>query len=284
MPNHYHLLLETPEPNLVKGMSWLQGTYTARFNARHKLRGHVFGGRYKAIVVEQGEGEYFRCLLDYIHLNPVRAGLIHPEDGLEHYPWSSLSFYRMPPSKRKRWHSTRDGFKTFDLKDTTAGRRKFLEGLEHRARLDKAEEAGLTEIDGQGMQSTLRRGWYFGTQAFRDRLLKLADKALSKKERNLNYHGKEIKGHGEKRAEAIVRKGLQVTGLTEPELKTTPKSDPRKTMIALAVKRETGMSLKWIAERLQMGVTTGLSRYASQAQQEILASPKKTKMYQRILT
>jgi REP element-mobilizing transposase RayT len=47
MPNHYHLLLETPEPNLVVGMKWLQGTYTQRFNLRHGLRGHLFQGRYK---------------------------------------------------------------------------------------------------------------------------------------------------------------------------------------------------------------------------------------------
>jgi len=48
MSNHYHLVLETPEPNLVAGMAWLQSTYTIRLNHRHKLYGHVFSGRYKA--------------------------------------------------------------------------------------------------------------------------------------------------------------------------------------------------------------------------------------------
>ena len=52
MGNHYHLLLETPQANLVAGMKWLQGTYTQRFNARHKLRGHLFQGRYKALNVD----------------------------------------------------------------------------------------------------------------------------------------------------------------------------------------------------------------------------------------
>jgi REP element-mobilizing transposase RayT len=73
MDNHYHLLLETPEPNLVVGMQWLQSTYTKRFNARHRLWGHVFQGRYKAIPVEP-EGEYFSTVADYIHLNPE----VHP--------------------------------------------------------------------------------------------------------------------------------------------------------------------------------------------------------------
>ena len=52
MGNHYHLLLETPEPNLVSGMQWLQGTYTKRFNVRHKEWGHLFQGRYKALPVD----------------------------------------------------------------------------------------------------------------------------------------------------------------------------------------------------------------------------------------
>ncbi len=69
MGNHYHLLLRTPEANLVKGMTWFQGTYTARYNARHKKGGHLFGGRYKAVLVEADRHDYFRTVLDYIHLN-----------------------------------------------------------------------------------------------------------------------------------------------------------------------------------------------------------------------
>ena len=57
MPNHYHLVVETPRPNLVAGMKWLLGTYTSRFNRRHKLFGHLFSGRYKALLVDgRGSG------------------------------------------------------------------------------------------------------------------------------------------------------------------------------------------------------------------------------------
>ena len=76
MGNHYHLLLETPEPNLIVGMKWLQGTYTQRFNRRHKEWGHLFQGRYKALLVQSEEGEYFSTVASYIHLNPVRARLM----------------------------------------------------------------------------------------------------------------------------------------------------------------------------------------------------------------
>jgi putative transposase len=55
MGNHYHLLVQTPEPNLVAGMKWLQGTYTQRYNGRHRLCGHLFQGRYKAVLVD-GKG------------------------------------------------------------------------------------------------------------------------------------------------------------------------------------------------------------------------------------
>ena len=70
MPNHYHLLLGTPRANLSRAMGWLQTTNTARFNARHRRRGHLFQGRYKAQLVEADE--YACWLVEYIHLNPVR--------------------------------------------------------------------------------------------------------------------------------------------------------------------------------------------------------------------
>jgi hypothetical protein len=64
MRNHFHLVIETPEPTLVRGMQWPLGTYTARFNARHKLRGHLFSGRYKSIVVDEAEDGYLRRVSD----------------------------------------------------------------------------------------------------------------------------------------------------------------------------------------------------------------------------
>jgi REP element-mobilizing transposase RayT len=59
MGHHYHVLVETPEGNLVAGMKWLQGTYTQRYNSRHSVFGHLFQGRHKALVVEGAAGNYF---------------------------------------------------------------------------------------------------------------------------------------------------------------------------------------------------------------------------------
>jgi putative transposase len=81
MDNHYHILLETPEPNLVVGMKWFQGTYTQRFNARHKVREHLFQGRYRALLVDNGSEAYFPIVSSCIHLNPARARLFDLKNG-----------------------------------------------------------------------------------------------------------------------------------------------------------------------------------------------------------
>lgn len=74
MPNHYHLLVETPEGNLSRGMRQLNGVYTQAFNQRHGRAGHIFQGRFKAIVVEKES--HMLELARYVVLNPVRAGLV----------------------------------------------------------------------------------------------------------------------------------------------------------------------------------------------------------------
>lgn len=84
MPNHYHLLIETPEPNLVRGMTRFNGVYTQAFNRRHGRVGHVFQGRYKGILVDKDS--YFLEVARYIVLNPVRAALANRPAS---WKWSS---------------------------------------------------------------------------------------------------------------------------------------------------------------------------------------------------
>lgn len=86
MHNHYHLLIETPAANLSRGMKQLNGIYTQNFNRRHNRVGHLFQGRFKAILVEKES--YLLELSRYINLNPVRAGYVkHPRE----WPWSSYN-------------------------------------------------------------------------------------------------------------------------------------------------------------------------------------------------
>ena len=85
MTNHFHLLVETPEPNLSRGMRRLNGHYSQRFNRRHDRVGHVLQGRFTGILVEREA--HILELTRYVVLNPVRAGLV---GSAEDYPWSSL--------------------------------------------------------------------------------------------------------------------------------------------------------------------------------------------------
>ena len=84
MTNHYHIILETPEGNLNKVMHYINGSYTNYFNRKRNRIGHLFQGRYKAILVDVDE--YLLELSRYIHLNPVRAGIVERP---ESYPYSS---------------------------------------------------------------------------------------------------------------------------------------------------------------------------------------------------
>ena len=74
MDNHYHLLIQTRQPTLSKGMREVNGVYTQSFNRRHGRVGHVLQGRYKAILIDQDS--YLLELSRYVVLNPVRAGLV----------------------------------------------------------------------------------------------------------------------------------------------------------------------------------------------------------------
>jgi REP element-mobilizing transposase RayT len=137
MGNHYHLLVETPEPNLVAGMKWLQGTYTQRFNRRYRLSGHLFQGRYKALPVEDAreKDDYFAAVSEYIHLNPARAGLLGAAaGGLESYRWSSYPQFvgsRALPG----WLCRAEVFGRLQLPDEGAGsRRRFGAWMAQRVR------------------------------------------------------------------------------------------------------------------------------------------------------
>lgn len=84
MPNHYHFLIETPEPNLSRAVQWVNVSYAAYFNRKRQRQGHLFQGRFKSILVD-ADG-YLKELSRYIHLNPLRADMVEQPAS---YPWSS---------------------------------------------------------------------------------------------------------------------------------------------------------------------------------------------------
>ena len=97
LPNHYHLLVQTPEGNISRCMRHINGVYTQRFNRSHDTDGQLFRGRYKAVLVE-GDSHLLE-VMRYIHRNPLRAGFV---EQLDDYPWSSHLGY-LSLAKRRNW-------------------------------------------------------------------------------------------------------------------------------------------------------------------------------------
>jgi REP element-mobilizing transposase RayT len=245
MSNHFHIVVETPRPNLAIGMQWLLGTYTQRFNARHGLRGHLFGGRYKALVVDGREPGYLRTVCDYVHLNPARAVLVGANQPLESFPWSSYGDYLKPPGKRPCWLRADRVLGEHGIQaDTPRGRRAFARRVE-AVRLE-----GL----GNDQLNAIRRGWKLGAEDFVDWLIERVE--MKPAEAHPATQRDETE---EQKAERIIAQELERLDWSEAELTARRKGDPGKVSIARRLREETAVTLKWVAGRLHMGAWTHVS-------------------------
>jgi len=239
MSNHFHLVLETPLGNLVGGMKWFLGTYTSRFNRRHRLSGHLFSGRYKAPLVQGSDG-YLRTVCDYVHLNPVRAKLLRPEEPLKAYAWSSYRQYLRGRKARVSWLRVDRLFGELGIpKDSVAGRREFEKIMEARRRLDDPED-----------WKTLRRGWCIGSEEFRRELLEQMEGKMGR-----HHGGAERQESAEQRARRVLAEELKRRGWDTAELKRRKKSDQAKAEIARRLRQETTATWEWIARGLLMGAS-----------------------------
>ena len=248
LSNHFHLVVETPQANLVLGMKWFLGTYTGRFNRRHRQFGHLFSGRYKALLVDGDTPGYLRTVCDYVHLNPSRAKLIPGDEPLERYRWSSYPYYLKPARQRPLWLAVERLLGEYGLRrDNAAGRRRFAEALELR----RAAETGTD-------WRPLRRGWLYGTEELRERLLARRHPHAGENHLASDRHETNLA-----QAERIVREELRRRGWGQAHLSQRRKGDTEKVRIARRLRRETTMTLKWIADRLNMGSWTHLSNLLS---------------------
>jgi len=255
MGNHYHLLVETPEANLVTGMKWLQGTYTQRFNSRHKVYGHLFQGRYKAVIVDGTEEDYFQVVSTYIHLNPARAKLIRVgQERLKRYRWSSYPWYLNRAGKRPVWLRTDEVMGSLRLgpKDLK-GYETYIEGRV----LELASAAGRKEADLEW--KALRRGWYVGDGSFLRRLENYLDGVVEGRRRE-SHSGEAKAAHDEAAGERDLKRALSVFGLSEETMKGLRKSAPEKRVLAWWLRQRTTVSLRWLGERLGMGHYTRVSQ------------------------
>jgi hypothetical protein len=212
-------------------------------------------------MVEGSGNGYLRTVCDYVHLNPARAGLLPAGAPLESFGWSSYGLYLKAPSQRPQWLRVDRllGEKGIP-NDSQAGREQF--GL-----LTEKRRAEETSAD----YEQLRRDWVLGSDAFRQELLAAAGQRVGP-----NHYGAQRHETAIQKAERIVSEELQRLAWPEGSLGAQPKGHGAKVVIARRLRQETTMSLKWIAQRLQMGSWTYVSnllneRTASTRGQPVLA-------------
>ena len=244
MGNHFHLVLETPQPTLVAGMKWFLGTYTQRFNARHRLRGHLFAGRYKSLLVDGSDDMYLRVVCDYVHLNPVRAGLIAADGKLADSAWSSFPEYLKEPDQRPGWLRVDRLLGEMGIqRDDATGRREFQETMEARCRVEGHADEELW--------SGIRRGWKFGAEDFLERLM---DRGAAGGTNREIHEGGAVAETIEDKARRLIGEFLEKRGTGLEELRARSKGDALKIELAGELRKNTAMSMAWIANELRAGV------------------------------
>lgn len=247
MRNHYHLAVETPRANLVDGMHWLQSTFSTRFNRLRQERGHLFQGRYQALLVEDMAA--LAKVVDYIHLNPSRAQIV-PAERLVDFRWSSLRrFLRGPRSPElccQGWLAQHG------LSDTPNGLQAYADRLAALAG-DEAEQKRL------GLEQ-LSKGWAIGTTGWCRLIAKEhADRALDP---------------GIETAELRSMKEARWTQVLEEELMTN--NQTRETAVAARANvswkittaqklRNAGAPHAWITRELHMGSVSTVRVYLNRA-------------------
>lgn len=248
MSNHYHVCLETPRPNLVQGMRWLQATFALRFNRLRGERGHLFQGRYKALPVAP---ETVGAVCHYIHLNPVRAGIVGAA-ALPKWPWTSLARL-MSPRERPPWLSFAAALDhAGGLSDTPAGRKRYVAYLGWL----QEDDAGKKELEFE----RLSKDWAVGSREFKRELVKAHEHLAAQKERG-EASPREI-------AEALWAERVEIylaaLKKTARDVRSEAKGASWKVAVAAAMKSATTASNPWLAARLHMGSPFRLSRLVSE--------------------
>jgi REP element-mobilizing transposase RayT len=263
MSNHYHVCLETPEPNLVAGMRWLQATFSLRFNRFRQEHGHVFQGRYKALPVEpQSAG----AVCHYIHLNPVRAGIIKVE-ALPDWPWTSMS--RLMSGRKAGSFTPVVALEhAGGLRDTPADRKRYLAYL-----------AWLSDDDTEKKRlafEQMSKDWAIGSREFKMDLIrdhKQLAEALHAQPEGERDIAREVWQERLSMYLAALKKSV-------PELRVSAKGAPWKVAVAAAMKTTTTASNPWLAEQLHMGSPFRLSRLVSACR----ADPQAFQPYVKAMT
>ena len=181
-------------------------------------------------------------------------------ESVRDYLWSSVAKgYAVVPNRRPIWLAAEEGLAMAQCADTAAGRRRFVEHLDNRAR-EEGIRAGVIEPEEDRRYSHLRHGWYWGRQAFAERMLQLAGNGIATR-RNRTYRSAPLfQAHNEKEARRLLEGGLAAAGLSARELDSLPGSDVRKGALASFILERTVARQSWIADKLAMRSAANVSQ------------------------
>jgi REP element-mobilizing transposase RayT len=243
MRNHYHLAVETPRANLVEGMHWLQSTFSTRFNRFRQERGHLFQGRYQALLIEDMAA--LAKVVDYIHLNPARAKIVPPER-LGEFRWSSLRRFLRGP--RTAELCCQDWLAEHGLSDTPKGLQAYADRLSALAG-DEAEQKRL------GLEQ-LSKGWAIGTAGWCRTIAKEhADRALAP-----GMESTELRSLKEARWTQVLEEELDRHKQTHETAAASRANASWKLGIAQQL-RNAGAPYAWITRQLHMGSVSTVRVY-----------------------
>lgn len=249
MDNHYHFLLETPEPNLVAGMTWFQTAFTVRCNHQTEQSGHVFEGRYKSILVQSSTGSYFSRLATYIHLNPARAEIYVEREAnfLRSHRWTSLYWLTKEPRECPSWYESEQILSGIPHGVPEGREQKYLQLMEEIARNEGRYAGCSDDSTRETMNITLSRGWVYGDTEFRERMKHLISGSQEKGSR---------KTTDLQTAEWYMGQAEKAWGVTREEILLKRKSSPEKVALGMILKENSGLSHQEIAELLRIGHPT----------------------------
>lgn len=270
MRNHFHLAVETPEPNLSEGMRWLQATWAARFNRFHGETGRPFQGRYKALHVEPGHA--LAQVAHYIHLNPVRAKVVAIER-LGEFRWSSLHHF-LQRARPAALEAATVLAESGGLADSIAGWKRYCAYL-----------GGLAEEDVRRREQRfgrLSRGWMIGSASFRAELSKGLQGVggVASRFELLGADRSAVREAREPLWEEKLRSAAKALGVPLAKL-PDQRSAPDKVALASLLKQTTSVNNAWLAERLQMGPPASVSQYVRRYR---LAKGPETRRYRQALS
>jgi len=223
MSNHYHLLIETPEVGLSRGMHWLNQTYAGHFNERHERAGHLFQGRFKGILVER-EGHLLE-LIRYIVLNPVRSGSVKFAGDYRWSNYRATAGLEPPPA----WLEIGWTLEQFGADRVAAceAYRRFV-----------ADARGASYNPWEKVVGQI----YLGGEAFCDRM-----QALVQSRERSHEHPRPQRAFARPSLDSVVALIVEVFGVTVEDLQDKSRGPARKALAQLAVD-EVGLTIRCAAE------------------------------------